>query len=202
MPFDCKGDPRDQPAATQRNDHRVDFVQVIDDLQPDRSLARDDLPVVDRVNHSQTRFSFQAASKFGGFVLRSAPDAQFAAGRCQRLDLAFCHLLRNTNGYRNTELASDMGDGPSVVAGRVGNHATPLRILIQSENGIRSASHLEGTGILERFKLQGHRSAHAPGQVRRWQERRAARNPGDPLPRDLHFLRINPINLGHGPVFA
>ena len=46
-------DARDQPAATDRHDDDVDVRQVLEDLEPGRAVAGDQLRVVERVHERQ-----------------------------------------------------------------------------------------------------------------------------------------------------
>ena len=60
MPLDCKRNARNQPAAAQGHDHRVDIVEIFDDLKATRPLTGDDVTVVDRIDDGQAFFAFQA----------------------------------------------------------------------------------------------------------------------------------------------
>jgi hypothetical protein len=46
---------RDQPAAADRHDQRVDRGHVLEHLQRDRALAGDDVRIVERVDEGQPR---------------------------------------------------------------------------------------------------------------------------------------------------
>ena len=48
-------DPRDEPAAADRDDDRVDVGGVLEDLEPDGALPRDHERIVERVDERRAR---------------------------------------------------------------------------------------------------------------------------------------------------
>ena len=79
--LDRRGDAGDQPAAADRDEHRCDVRALLEDLEPERALARDDPFVIERRHHRQAArrgFASARARRSGEVVpskMTSAPNA-------------------------------------------------------------------------------------------------------------------------------
>ncbi len=62
-------DTGDEPAAADRNDHRVELRKLLEQLEPDRALAGDHGRVVERMNVDRPRLVAELARMVGGFVV-------------------------------------------------------------------------------------------------------------------------------------
>src|SRR5689334_23054170 len=70
------------------------------------------------------------------------------------LDLHHGGADRHDDGRRNTEPAGVVGDALSVIAGRHGDHAAPLFVLVQGREAVECAALLEACGELQVLELE------------------------------------------------
>ena len=94
-------DATDQPAAADRHDHGRDVLDVVEQLEPDRALAGDDLRVVERMHERRTGLGrpFAGARHAGVDGVAAEPD-----GSAEALDRG--HLRQRCLG-RHEDLAAE-----------------------------------------------------------------------------------------------
>ena len=139
----------DEAAAAHRHHNGIDVVKVIQNLQRDGALARDNVFVVKRVHERVALFFFQ----FNRLVIRVVVNALHKANLCA---VALCGLhLRDRCGVRQTDERFDavfrcrQRHALCVVARGTGNNA--FRFLFCGKLGdlIRRAAHLKRAGDLQ-----------------------------------------------------
>ena len=175
-------DAGDQPAAADRNHQHVEIGLLLQHLQRDGALPRDDMRIVVGMHPDQA-----ALARFGlGARLRLADglavEQHLGAIRLGRRHLHERRRHRHHDGRGDAETRRMVGDRLGVVAGRHGDDAA--RALGRRQRGElgAGAALLERVGDLEIFVFDEHLGAGQRRQPRRRQHRRAQHMAGDDAP--------------------
>src|SRR5690606_10021748 len=151
---DPGGGPGEQPAAADGDEDGADVGPVLEDLDRDGALARDDVGVVEGRDHGEAALGGDGLGAGlplgGGGALEHDLGAQ-AAGA---LDLD----VRGGDGHDDDggdlEEPRGEGDGLCVVAGGKGDDAGPALLLGQARDHGVGAPQLEGADALEVLALE------------------------------------------------
>ena len=116
----CARDPGRQPAATPRDEHGVDVVELLDELEPDRAVARHDRRILHRV-HEETRDVVAEVALLVGLdgrpplLPRDADDP--ASQPLDGCKLRRGRVVGDDDRRRHTELTRHPGDALRHVSG-------------------------------------------------------------------------------------
>ena len=178
--------PEIRPPPPHRHDHHVDFRNLLHDLEPDRSLARHDVQIVERVDHHQPLRRFQPL-RLDGRLVEDVPMKHDA--RAEPLGVAHLderRVLGHDDGGRDAEALRVAGDRLCVIARARRHHAASARIVADLEKLVEGTALLERAGALKvlEFHVQPTRDHVAE------RERQGARSL-DESARDAHPGRAN-----------
>ena len=116
-------DPGGEPAAADRKQERRRVGHLLDELEPDRALARDHERVLERVHERRAGLLCARGRGRHRIVEHRAGEHRLGAVALRRLDLGHRRVLRHEDGRRDAELARGQRDRLPVVAGARGDHA-------------------------------------------------------------------------------
>ena len=170
--LDGKGDARDQAAAARRHDHRVQVGQLVQDLQADGALPRDDQFVVVGVDEGHTGLGLQLDGVVVGVVVGAGHQAYF---RAQALGVFHLHdgrAVGHTDNAADAHPGSRQGHALGVVAGRTGDDPLGPLCLGQLADLVVGAPDFEAAGHLQVFGLEVQPASL--GQLRRFDQVGAA----------------------------
>jgi hypothetical protein len=172
-----------QPAATDRDQDRVDVRHLFGELEPDRPLTGDDELVFVRVDERAARLLHMLLRRNEGILEIGAGHDGLRAVVLARLDLRHRRVLRDVDGRGRTELAGRPRDRLAVIARARGDDARRALVRRQRRQLVDRAAHLERACALQVLRLQQHLAAHAPRERLREVDRRLFGDAGEPLPR-------------------
>ena len=157
-------DAGQQPAAAGRHDHGADVGDLVEDLQPDRPLAGDDVRVIEGVDQNGAGLLGQRGRRQER-LLDAGPDqphrrAVALGGR----DLRQRRPDRHHHRGRGAQQRGRQGDALRVVARAGGHHARPAPALAETGDPHVGAAELERAAALEVLALEPDLAAAALGQ--------------------------------------
>ena len=183
--LDKSRDAGSETAAADGNEDRLDRPGVLlQDLHPDRALARDDVRIVIGRHIGEAALLAERLGMLGGLVEIVADDDGIAAAcpHARHLD-ARCRA-RHHDGGDDAELLAREGDALRVVAGRGRDDAALQRLARQARHLVVGAADLEGEDRLQVLALQQHAIVQPPGEGGQGIERRPDRDVVDPRVED------------------
>ena len=148
------GDPRDESAATERNDDRIKLRTLVEEFKCDRSLSCDHVGMVVRRNHRCASFGDDARSgRLASFERWLAFDdpASIAAhgGLLHFRGIRRHHDVRGNSAHPRSERKC-----LRMVPRRVRDDAAGRCRVIEHAYGIGRAAKLKGTRLLEEFAFE------------------------------------------------
>jgi hypothetical protein len=199
QPLDGRSNARQQPAAADRHVHVGRVRQLVDDLQPERALPRDDPRMVEWRHHRQAPLVAEALGLAFAFGGRRAREEHLRAIPPRPVDLHSRGGGGHHDDCRRAELCRRTGQGLSVVARRIGDDSAAQLVRPELSHHVGGAADLEGASDLEVLALEPQPGApHALGGG---QERRSAHYCPDPLgglPNLFERDEVGCINYSHG----
>ncbi|MNX87075.1 hypothetical protein D3C86_1189880 [compost metagenome] len=159
-----RGDPRDQPAAADGDDQRVQLRLVFQHFQRHRSLPRDDRLVVVGVDHDQSTLAGQLVAPRLGIVKRVPGQHHLGAETTRIGDLDRGREARHHDHGGHAHALRMVGHALGVVAGGHGDHAFGALVVGQRQHAVQCAAFLEGRGELQVLELQPDLGAEDVGQ--------------------------------------
>ena len=177
---------REQAAAADRRDDRVERRRVGDQLERGRRLACDHVPVVERVNEGVALALREVARE-----LRAGDHVDVLAhdGRAERLGgraLRRIRVARHHDDHAQAGGAAGVGDRLRVVAARFRDDA--LRARRQLLDRVRRSAQLERARRLEQLALQVELAPAGRVELRRAPDGGAHDRVGDALVRALEVV--------------
>jgi hypothetical protein len=180
-------DAAGQPAAADRDDDGRQVRQVLEQLEAERSLAGDDVGIVEGMDEREAGLGGPVASRDEAVVDARADDHDARAQRFGRLDLGDRRALRHEHLARHAALPRRQRERLRVVAGASTDDAGRAPVAQRRQPAQRAAD-LEGPGALQRLRLQHDLATAALAQRRGRQDRRVARDVADRLAGARHVL--------------
>jgi len=120
---DRRGDARDQTAAADRADHEVDIRAVGGDLESDRPLARDHVPIVERRDRRIAVRRDQLVDRRRAGRQTGLAEHDPRPARPGRRDLDRGRVGGNDDRRRHAVQRRGICHGMGMIAARVGDHA-------------------------------------------------------------------------------
>ena len=187
--LDGDGNAGEQTAAAQRHDDRVGVRGLLEHLQPDRALARDDRLVVER-RHEDPALRIGAR---GGVALleRLAREHDLRAVVGRRDLLRERGVDRHVDARRDAERGRSERDALGVVAGAGGDDAACTLVVAQRGHAIDRAAQLEGARALQVLGLEQHARARPARDRARRQHGRGRHDALDHAARALDVLEAD-----------
>jgi hypothetical protein len=172
-PIHVRGDARDQPAAANRHEYRMEIARMLaQDFHADRALPRDDVGVVVRMHEGQPAPARQRARVRVGFVVGVSAQHHRSAARLDGADLDLRRGDRHDDRGPAAQPLGGQRHALGMIAGGGGDHAALQGGCRQSRHLVIRAAHLEGKHRLQVLALQQHATAGARRQPGRELERR------------------------------
>ena len=174
-----------EPAAADRDQHRVRVGRLLGELEADRALSGDDALVLEGVDERRAR-PLGVRLRGGDRIFEALSDELGGpAVRPRRLDLGHRRVLRHEDRRRDPGLARRPRDRLAVVAGTGGDDAGAALRLAEGRDGVVGAADLEGACPLEVLGLEIHLTTREPRERLGRVQRCHAGDPGEPLARGL-----------------
>ena len=143
----------DQSAAADGDDDLFHIGHLIQDLQPDGTLTRDDIGIVEGMGKGIALFPGKALRFPGGVVIDSRDQDDLGAVAPCRLHLQDGCALRHTDDRLDPETGGGQGDALGVVAGAAGDDAAGGLFGGEVADLVVGAADLEGSGLLKVLRL-------------------------------------------------
>ena len=161
--LDREGDTGDQSAATDRHDHRVHILELVEDLETDRALARDDRFVVVRMDEGHARLLLELDGLVMGIIVGALHEADLCAETLRALNLHDRRTIRHTDDALDPHLRRCERDTLRVVTGAAGYDTVTALLLAQLTDLIVGTAYLEAAGYLQVLGFEIHlRVRHEP----------------------------------------
>ena len=151
--FDGIGNAGDQSTAADGDDHRVQIVQSVDDLQTDGTLARDDMLIVKGLDKGVAVLLLQLQCPVVGIVVAAFHQADLGTVGLGGLDLGDGSRIRQADQRGNAVFGGSKGNALSMVACGTGDNAFGPLLLREHGDLIAGATELEGACILQILRL-------------------------------------------------
>ena len=179
--LDRDRDAADQTAPAHRHDHPRQVRDLREQLESERSLSGDHVPVLERVHERHSLIlGGQGVSGFERVVDRGTDHPHVRAQRFGRLDLGDRGRLGHEHDTAEAARAGGVGHRLGVVAGAARDHPVGTGIA-QGRELVQRAAKLERPGALEVLGLEDHSPADALGERPRAQHRRLLHHTGHRL---------------------
>ena len=152
--LDGKSHTRDQAAAAHRDNDSVHIRQLVEDLQANGALARNDQLIVIGVDKGHARLRLQLHSLVVGVVIGAGHEADLSA---QILGVFHFHdggTIRHTDNALDAAAGGCQRHALGVVARRAGNHAFFALFLGELADFIVGTAHLEAACSLQVFGFE------------------------------------------------
>ena len=171
--------PRNEPAAADRHDDRVEIGPVGQQLERDSPLPGDDRRVVIGVDKGQALFARERLCRFarGGKAVASEHD--LGAERFGVIDFDERRALGHDDRRRDAETPRMVGDTLGMVAGRHRDDAGAALAGGQGQKLVQGAAFLERAGAMQGLQLQPDLGPGELGQCRGGDGRRVRHRPRD-----------------------
>ena len=154
--LDREGNTGDQSAATDRHDDRIHILELVEDLETDRALARDDRIVVVRMDEGHARLLLELDGLIMCIIVGALHEADLCTEPLRALDLHDRRTIRHADDALDAHLRRREGDALCVVAGAAGHDTVTALLLAELTDLIVGAAHLEAAGHLQILGLQIH----------------------------------------------
>jgi len=197
VPLECGGNPRDEAAAADWNDHGVDLGQVLDYLQPDCSLAGHHRPVLERRQVVPPFLALYLVGAFGGRVVIDPVEYYLAAVGAGRLDLPNRRALRHDNRGVDTHSRGRERDTLCVIARTRGDDTVCECLRVQGGDAVCRPAYLERTGPLEHLAFEVDLCACHRGEGVRVRQRCVSCRLGNPLSGRLDVVEFEHTGDSH-----
>ena len=151
--LDGEGHTGNQSAAAHRHDHRIYVGKLIENLQPNRALPRDDQLIVIRMDEGHTGFLLQFHRPVVGIVVGAFDQFHFGPQPLGAFHLHNGGAVRHADYAVNPHPGGGQRHALRVVARRTGNHALgPLFLreladLVVSPPDFETTRHLQVLGL-------------------------------------------------------
>ena len=166
------GDARDQPAAADGNDDGVDVVPVLDDLESDGALPRDELLVVERVDVGESFGSHQLLRLLIGVIPDGAVENDLRAVGPGGGDLRRCGVGGHADhGPDAVDLRGER-DALGMIAGRGADDAAALLLLGHEGELVEGTADFVRADALEQLGLEPCVVPRGLTELARGEERR------------------------------
>ena len=193
LQLDRERDARDQAAAGKLDQHRVEIGQLLEHFEPERTLTRDYVRVIERGDHRVAFFVDETFRFDFGFVLRPADDTGFGAERANAVELVLRHQFGHAEDAGHAGRPRRKSQRTAVVAGRYCSDAAST--VGELQHGIHRAAQFERAGGLQVFVGEVYIALEALAERRRC---------GDPerlnMRRDAFARRVDIVQRERGGV--
>ncbi len=199
--------PRGQAAAADAHDDRAHLGALLQDLQPQRALARDDVGVVEGVDEDGAGPLRVLLGRRQRLVDHLAVQPHLGAVLPGGRDLGQRRPDRHEDGGADAQQGRGEGHSLGVVARAGGDHARGPFLGGEPGDPHVRAAEFEGAGALEVLALEMDGGADQFGEVAAALHHRDPRHPGEHLLRTAHVVERHPGRLDglavcHGPSVA
>ena len=151
---DRKRDAGGEPASADRDDHRLEVGNLLQELQTDRSLSRDHLLVLEGVEEGRV-LGLGVVERGGERLLeRLAVQLRLRTVVPRRFDLRHRRVVRHEDAREHAGLARRPGNRLAVVARARGDDAGGVLLRAQKRDLVDRAADLESAGALEVLGLR------------------------------------------------
>ena len=179
--LDVGGDPRDQTAAADGDEDRLDRpLALAEQLHRDRPLPGDHVRVVERMDVGQVCFGLQRGGMDGRVGVAVAVEHDLRPPSSDRIDLDLRGGHRHDHRRLAPEVVGAHRHALGVVAGRRADHATTELLGIEPDHPVVRPAQLEAEHRLGVLPLEQDLVAQPGGEHRRQVERRLVRDVVDP----------------------
>ena len=162
---------RDEAAAPDRHDDRLDAGQVLEHLEPDGALAGDRARRVERMDEGPPRLGEQQVEAAERLARVGGLEVDGGAVAARGGDLRLARALPHHEERVELFLRRAPRDRLGVVTGRDRDDAARLLLVRERGEVVEHAARLERARALEQLGLEEHLRAERPaGQERRAQE--------------------------------
>ena len=192
--LDDAGDPADQPAAAEGDDHRGEVRDVLEQLQAQRRLAGDHVRVVERMDERGAGLGRALARERDAVVDGVAAEVDDAAEAADGGDLGHGRARGHEDLAREPARAGGVGDGLRVVARAAGDDAGAA---VAGAELVERAAELERARALEVLRLDEDRAAAVLAEAAAREDGRPADEVGRTGARGMHRVRPEPAALLH-----
>ena len=187
---------RDEPASADRHDDDVGLWKVFMDLEAERSLARDELRIVERMNICESALDDELPGFLVGLVPDRAVQHHFRSVRARRVDLGRRRILGHDDDGVHAIQPGGERHALCVVAGRGADDAAPFLLVGQVREFVERSTNLVRAGFLEHLGLEPNVEAGALAEDARGDERRLVDVGRDDRTRTLE---VSAREWGHRP---
>ncbi len=184
--------PRRQPSAADRDDNRLGIRHLLRELEPDRSLARDHLRILERVDEGRAALLHVGHCGSHRVLEPLTLEDQLGPVGAAGLDLRHRRVLRDEDPRVDAGLAGRPRDRLAVVAGARSDHAGLAFRVGEEREPVHGAAHLERTGALQVLGLEPDLPAGDAREGLGAVHRRLPGNARDPL------ARVADVSCGRG----
>ena len=144
----------DQAAAADRHDHDIDVAELLEDLQTDRPLPRDDVLIIEGMDEGIALLLLELARLLVGIVIDARHEADLRAVALGGLDLRDRGAVRQADQRLDAVLGRGERHALGMVTGRARDNALGLLLVAQLRDLVIRAAHLERAGDLEILGLE------------------------------------------------
>ena len=152
--LDRDRDAGDEPAASDRHQHRLQVGLLLEQLERDRALARDHRLVVERMDGDQAALLLDLERVGVGLVEIVAEENDLGAVLARVRNLDQRRSPRHDDGRRDALARRVVGDRLRVVARGGGDDAALARRGRELQDLVEGAALLEGAGHLQVLELE------------------------------------------------
>ena len=152
--LDGIGHAREQSAAADGDDDGLYVGELVEDLQTDGALPRDDLVIVEGMDEGSPRLLDETASFFISIIVGSGNEANLCPECLGGLYLADGCAVGHTDGGFNAHAGGGQGNTLGVVACATGDDTRLFLLVSKLADLIVSTTELEATRDLKVFGLQ------------------------------------------------
>ena len=188
--------PRAEAAAADRHDDLGEVRHVLEQLEPERALARHDVGSSNGCTNASPPSSRARERGLDALVDGLAADVDLRPHAARASTLASGASLGTNTSQCTPRWRAAAASAWRVVAGRGGDDAAAAAVLPQRGELGRHAAHLERAGALQVLRLQRDDAARALGERARREHRRA---PGELLDRGTGRLDVGGRDRGLSP---
>ncbi|SPP64145.1 hypothetical protein NITLEN_100015 [Nitrospira lenta] len=190
-PFDRAADAANQPAPSDRHDNHVQLRILLEKLQPDGSLPRNHVIVIEGMDERGPSLHTPLDRRLAGFVIAVSVQDDIGTIATGRGQFNQGRHPRHPDLGWNIALGRMIGHTLPVVACRRRDDSLPTLGLRHGQNAIQRAALLERSGHLQVFQLQENCIPRQPGQHFRVHQRRLVDRRSDPDSGGFDRFRIH-----------
>src|SRR6185295_5007093 len=156
-------DARDEPAAADRHDERVELVRVLEHLERHGALTGDDVVVIERMHVRASALARDLERDRVRFVVATVREHGLRAAALDSGELGERYTLGEHDGHRRANKLRGERDALPVVPGGCGHDTGGALCRIETRERVQRTADLEGASALEVLELEIHL---APGELR------------------------------------